>query len=234
MFISPRCFAAAIAAAIQTGLRVSELAQIKVGDVDLKRGSLRVWRLKRRERKQETIAVNKELTVHLKEFIEWKKLVGQSVDQDAPLFVGKRGPLTARGLQQLWKSAVKKAGLPEELSIHSARHTIAVHLLRKTGNLRMVQKQLGHASPATTANMYADVSFEDMQNGLNGLYTKEHVSRRAANADARSRARTPSSLTPFKFDWHNVSTTQSSRSGNPSGANARRASSTAIRVSVAL
>ena len=38
------------------------------------------------------------------------------------------------------------------------------------GNLRQVQKQLGHASPATTANMYADISFEDMQEGVNGLY----------------------------------------------------------------
>lgn len=54
---------------------------------------------------------------------------------------------------------MEKAGLPKELSIHSARHTIAVHLLKKTGNLRQVQKQLGRASPATTANMYADISF---------------------------------------------------------------------------
>ena len=45
-----------------------------------------------------------------------------------------------------------------------------MHLLRKTKNLRHVQKQLGHASPATTANMYADVSFEDMQDGVAGLY----------------------------------------------------------------
>ena len=87
-----------------------------------------------------------------------------------PPFIGKRGPLTARGLQQRWKRAIRHAGLPDELSIHSARHTIAVHMLKRTGNLRMVQKQLGHASPATTANMYADVSFEDMQNALNGLY----------------------------------------------------------------
>ena len=65
---------------------------------------------------------------------------------------------------------IKFAGLPKELSIHSARHTIAVHLLKKAGNLRQVQKQLGHASPATTANMYADISFEDMQNGVTGLY----------------------------------------------------------------
>ena len=47
---------------------------------------------------------------------------------------------------------------------------MAVHLLRKTGNLRMVQKQLGHRNPVTTANMYADVTFEDMRDGVDGLY----------------------------------------------------------------
>ena len=91
------------------------------------------------------------------------------------MFVGKRGSLTVSGLERIWKAAVRRAGLPEELSIHSARHTIAVILLKKTGNLRFVQKQLGHASPATTANMYADISFEDMQDGLNGLYKNSTV-----------------------------------------------------------
>ena len=88
------------------------------------------------------------------------------------LFVGSRGALSAQGLQRIWKASIKRAGLPKELSIHSAKHTIAVHLLKKTKNLRQVQKRLGHASPDTTANMYADISFEDMQNGLNGLYKK--------------------------------------------------------------
>ena len=78
--------------------------------------------------------------------------------------------MTEYGLQQIWKRAVEIAGLPKELSIHSARHTVAVHLLKKTGNLRQVQKQLGHASPATTANMYADVTFDDMREGMAGLY----------------------------------------------------------------
>jgi integrase/recombinase XerD len=87
-----------------------------------------------------------------------------------PLLVGCRGPLTAQGLQRIWKRAIKLAGLPVELSIHSARHSLAVHLLRKTRNLQQVQKQLGHSRPATTANMYADVSFEDMQQGVTGLY----------------------------------------------------------------
>ena len=83
------------------------------------------------------------------------------------------GPMTARGLQQAWKSAVRRAGLPDELSIHSARHTLAVVLLRKTGNLRLVQKQLGHSSPTTTANMYADVTFADMQDAVDGLYDEQ-------------------------------------------------------------
>ena len=76
---------------------------------------------------------------------------------------------TTRGLQHVWKRCVESAGVPE-FSIHSARHTLAVHLLKKTGNLRQVQKQLGHNSPVTTALMYADVSFDDMKEGLTGLY----------------------------------------------------------------
>ena len=150
--------------AMQTGLRVAEIAALKIEHVDLKRGSLKVTRAKKRTAKAESIAIGKELVAHLREYLEW-------LDQKrGPLFVGKRGPLTRQGLQKIWKGAVKRAGLPDELSIHSARHTVAVHLLKKTGNLRQVQKQLGHSSPATTANMYADISFEDMQEGLNGLY----------------------------------------------------------------
>ena len=161
---------AVVDTALQTGSRVCELAKLTIGDFDPKRQALRVWRHKRRKLVQETMAISKSLADHLKRFIEWKGLVGQPPGRADPLFMGKRGPLTASGLQQIWKAAVRRAGLPEELSIHCARHTIAVHLLKKTGNLRLVQKQLGHSSPATTANMYADISFEDMQDGLNGLY----------------------------------------------------------------
>jgi len=150
--------------ALSTGLRVSEIAALNIKDVDLKRGCLSVVRLKRKKRVRETLALGKDVQEHLKEYIAW---TGRKKGR---LFVGCRGPLSAQGLQRIWKRAIYLAGLPDELSIHSARHTIAVQLLKKTGNLRQVQKQLGHASPATTANMYADISFEDMQNGLNGLY----------------------------------------------------------------
>ena len=148
--------------ALSTGLRVSEMASLNIKDIDFKRGCLTVVRLKRKKKTRESLAIGNSLAKHLKEFIGGRK--------GGSLFAGSRGPLTAQGLQCIWREAIKRAGLPKELSIHSARHTIAVSLLKKTGNLRFVQKQLGHASPATTANMYADISFEDMQNGINGLY----------------------------------------------------------------
>ncbi len=150
--------------ALSTGLRVSEMAALRMKDVDLKRGCISVTRLKRKKKIKESLAIGKDIIQHLKDYLGWTER------KTGPLFVGSRGPLTAQGLQRIWKRSIKLAGLPKELSIHSARHTIAVHLLKKTGNLRQVQKQLGHASPATTANMYADISFEDMQNGVNGLY----------------------------------------------------------------
>lgn len=165
---------AVVDTALRTGLRVSELAALTVGDLDTRRCALKVRRAKRRKPVVETLALGKELTSHLAEFVQWKATVGQSTDKIAGLFIGKRGTaLTPQGMMQLWKVAVARAGLPKELSIHSARHTVAVDLLRETGNLRQVQKQLGHASPVTTAAMYADVSFEDMGKGIDALYTDD-------------------------------------------------------------
>jgi integrase len=150
--------------ALSTGLRVSEMAALKVEDIDLKRGAMKIVRLKRSKKKAEAMAIGQDLIQHLREYLDWAEI------KKGHLFVGQRGPLTAQGLQRVWKRAIMLAGLPGELSIHCARHSMAVHLLKKTKNLRQVQKQLGHASPATTANMYADISFEDMQGGVNGLY----------------------------------------------------------------
>ena len=169
--------------ALSTGLRVSEIAALTVEDVNLKRGCLSVHRAKKRKRHtKESLAIGKELVDHLRAYLAWRS--ARVSDMPAkyrkglaatkgPLFVGSRGSLTTQGLQRIWKSAVARAGLPAELSIHSSRHTLAVHLLRKTGNLRQVQKQLGHSSPTITAALYADVSFEDMQDGVTGLYAAQ-------------------------------------------------------------
>lgn len=148
--------------ALQTGLRVGEMAQLKVKDIDFKRKAVKVVRLKKKKKVSETLGISDDLTAHLKDYLG-ERTTGF-------LFVGKRGKLNIPGLQRIWKNAILRAGLPKELSIHSARHTMGYTLLKKTKNLRQVQKQLGHSSPAVTANIYADVSFDEMRQGVNGLY----------------------------------------------------------------
>lgn len=150
--------------AMSTGLRVSELVKIQIQDIDFERKFIYIERAKRKKKTREVFGVSDELLEHLAEYIEW---TGR---KKGPLLVGARGQLTVQGLQQLWKVAVKRAGLRNPLSIHGARHTIAVHVLKKTKNLRLVQKLLGHSSPNTTAAFYADVPFAEMRDALNGIY----------------------------------------------------------------
>lgn len=165
--------------ALQTGLRVSEMSALNVGDFNGKRGTLSVVRVKRKKRKAELLAIPSALAKHLGEFIAWKQTADEPTDPKAPLLAGRpRGPYRKDGTHRLqvpalqcrWKAAIKAGGLPAEISIHCARHSVAVALLKKTGNLRQVQKQLGHSSPAITAAFYADVSFEDMREGVTGLW----------------------------------------------------------------
>ena len=65
---------AVVDTAMLSGLRVSELVNIRVGDLDPKRGLIQVCRLKRRTPKREPLAIPPELVKHLREFIEWKRL----------------------------------------------------------------------------------------------------------------------------------------------------------------
>jgi integrase len=152
--------------ALQTGLRVSEMAKITVDDIDFEREFIRVHRHKRRVPTRDIIGMSKSLAAHLKAHIQW--VSARESPWKATIWPGERGPWTKRGLQQAWDKACRRVGLRQ--SIHCARHTVATHMLRNTGNLRMVQKHLGHTSPTTTANFYADVPLEDMIATLDDLF----------------------------------------------------------------
>ena len=141
--------------ALQTGLRVQELADLKAKDLDAKQRSLKIRRVKRKKKIIETLPISKDLADHLQTYLNGRK-------------TGTIFEVGRAALQQQFHRAVKHAHLRNDLSIHACRHTLAVRLLKKTGNLRLVQMQLGHSSPQTTA-IYADVSFEDRQTALDSL-----------------------------------------------------------------
>lgn len=153
--------------ATQTGLRVSELAKITVKDIDLRIGAIRTTRSKKRDKQlTEWLPISPSLLSHLRQHLQTMA----SIDPNKSIWSGQRGPLTRQGLQKLFNKAVKLSGLPKKITIHSARHTMAVQMLRTTKNLRMVQKQLGHASINTTASQYADVPWEDRQEALTQMF----------------------------------------------------------------
>ena len=141
-----------------TGLRVSEIANLTIGDIELNtKDPYLIVRNGKRGKKRD-VYLDKELVRHLKNFISWKKkTMCEAIEVDSPLFTGRNGGhCAAITLMKSFKRAIEESNLPLHFSIHSARHTYATFLLHATNNLRYVQKQLGHSKISMTA-LYADV-----------------------------------------------------------------------------
>ena len=157
------------------GIRASECRFLKLSDLNLgkKEPLLRVNGKGSNGRgpKVRYVNVPTGLRKHFVEFIAWKKLVGDDMDEDAYLFPSsKQGqPFTLGGLQMRFKSLAREAGLPKHHSLHSCRHSYGTYLFQKTKNLRLVQKELGHSNVATTT-IYADVTAEEAAQEVNGLW----------------------------------------------------------------
>jgi len=140
------------------GLRVSEIANLTIGDINLTaKDPYLIVRNGKRGKKRD-VYLDKELVRHLKNFISWKKkTMGEKVENDSPLFIGRnRKHCAVITLMKSFKRAIEESNLPLHYSIHNARHTYATFLLHATHNLRYVQKQLGHSKISMTA-LYADV-----------------------------------------------------------------------------
>ncbi len=141
-----------------TGLRVAEIANLKIGDLELKVNDPYLIVRSGKRGKKRDVYMDKDLVKHLKSFISWKKkTMGEAIENDSPLFSGRNGKhCAAITLMKSFKRAITESNLPLHFSIHSARHTYATFLLHATSNLRYVQKQLGHSKISMTA-LYADV-----------------------------------------------------------------------------
>ena len=148
--------------ALYTGLRVSEIAQLKLSDLNLKNQDPYLTVQSGKGGKKRTVYLDSVLVKHLKSYIQLKqKSWNQSIEPNAPLFPNSKGrhskPLT---FMKSFKVAVLESGLPDHYSIHCTRHTYALFSLHDTKNLKYVQKQLGHSNIGMTA-LYADILPEE-------------------------------------------------------------------------
>ncbi len=142
-----------------TGLRLHEAAHLNAGDV------LRKERLDiiGKGEKQREIPLSRAIKEEIAKFLTWKEANGESVSNDAPLFISrKRRRLGCRAIQHDLDKWVKLAGLEGKYSPHALRHTVGFELMRKTKNIRQVQEFLGH-SFITTTQIYTHVTKEELQ-----------------------------------------------------------------------
>lgn len=138
------------------GLRRSELLNLKINDVDSKRGLLRINRAK--GTKDRVVPISQKTIEMLREYYlaEKPKLY---------LFEGqKRGEAySPTSIQAVLKSAARKSGIKKPVTLHWLRHSYATHLLESGTDLRYIQELLGHNSSKTT-EIYTHVSQKSLQN----------------------------------------------------------------------
>ncbi len=143
-----------------TGLRVSELINLKLSQVNFSQGVLRIVGKGDRER---LIPLNEESRNWLKEFIDGPRMEILLERQTDYLFPTRRGNrMTRQAFWHIIKRYAEKAGVRQKMSPHSLCHAFATHLLNHGADLRVVQMLLGHSDLSTT-QIYTHVARERLK-----------------------------------------------------------------------
>jgi integrase/recombinase XerC len=134
-----------------TGLRVSEVVDLDVSDVDFDSEILRVRAKGRRER---IAPIGPTAIEAIKTYLSMRATQGRTSNPDGesgPLFLNKLGRrLSARSVRRKLDKYLVEAGLDPAISPHTLRHTFATHMINAGADLRSVQELLGHQSISTT------------------------------------------------------------------------------------
>jgi len=145
------------------GLRLSELIELKVSDIDSKRGLIKIRQSK--GNKDRYVMLSEKLLDTLRDYYSQYK-------PKSSLFEGQnKEKYSPRSVQQVFKSALEKAGVKKDASVHTLRHSFATHLLEKGTDIRYIQKLLGHKNISTT-QIYTHITkdaFDKLKSPLDSL-----------------------------------------------------------------
>jgi integrase/recombinase XerC len=140
-----------------SGLRLAELTGLKLRDLDLKTGQVRVLGKGSKER------IAPVGSMAIKALQLWLAArAGMAAPDQQAVFVGRNGAaLGPRAVQLRVAALARAAGLPQHLHPHMFRHSFATHLLESSRDLRGVQELLGHANISTT-QVYTHLDFQHL------------------------------------------------------------------------
>ncbi|WP_263835116.1 tyrosine-type recombinase/integrase [Salinibacter sp.] len=154
---------------LKAGLRASEATALQPEHLDLMSGKLTVREGK--GAKDRTLWIGEEILGELRGWIDRRTEEVEDVEGPAYLFPTRKGTEVATShLRRSVKRYARKASIEEveRVSPHTLRHTFATRLYRETGNIRMVQKALGHSDLSTTM-IYTHVVDEELEGAMKGL-----------------------------------------------------------------
>lgn len=144
-----------------TGLRVSELTALNVGDIDFTAEAVRARGKGRRER---MVPVGSFALQAIRRYIELRAGVPNLNEKDPDaLFLNRFGDrLSSRSIRKIIDKYIKVTGLNQKTSPHTLRHSFATHLLNRGANIRVVQELLGHKHLSTT-QIYTHITTDAMK-----------------------------------------------------------------------
>lgn len=149
----------------ETGIRLSELVELDVSDIDLSGGTLKVFGKRSRER---IVPLTNELKEVLSSYLVERAAVAQA-DEKA-LFVNIKGVRVSRSsVYRLVKKSLATVSTVKKKSPHVLRHTFATAMLNNEAELGAVKELLGHKRLATT-EVYTHLTFEELKK----FYKKAH------------------------------------------------------------
>lgn len=131
-----------------TGLRVSELVNLKVEDLNLQKGFIKAYGKGAKER---VVPIGRSAIVALEKYLSNSRNILSKNKRSSYVFLTRRGSGMTR--QMFWtiiKKISRQAGIRRAISPHVLRHSFATHLVERGADLRSVQVMLGHSNIATT------------------------------------------------------------------------------------
>ena len=143
-----------------TGIRVSELVNMKISDIDFHECFIKIFGKGSKER---IVPINESAYNALKNYIDNYRIFLLKTKPSEYVFINNFGnKISRQGFFKILKKLCKDAGISKEVSPHTLRHSFATHLLNNGANLRVIQTLLGHSN-ITTTQIYSHLSNESLK-----------------------------------------------------------------------
>ena len=161
-----------------TGMRVSELIGLNMGDVNLEHGFIRCLGKGSKER---IIPLGKKANSAITAYLHKGRVKLTKNSNEQSLFVNSRGKrLTRQGIWKIINHYTRQAGIDKLLTPHTLRHSFATHLLENGADLRSVQELLGHVD-ITTTEIYTHITEQRVKSVYNSAHPRARVATKEEN-----------------------------------------------------